>query len=189
MNGEEENFKAWLVDTHPHVNLLRYGAVSIGGDRRAMETARAEINDFRLIRNPDGAVFTLVDAVALHMNFVSALMKWFEQDLAVDPTGRPVEVGTFSTVNEEGKSGIIASLQYWMHGQDCRYLGALRRGYLASRQSNSAQTTVWSEVEATLRGAISTSAVWQRAAITSVAIIWSMRQPKFRSKALRKKSQ
>ena len=81
-----------------------------GGDRRAMETARAEINDFRLIRNPDGAVFTLVDAVALHMNFVSALMKWFEQDLAVDPTGRPVEVGAFSTVNEEGKSGIIASL-------------------------------------------------------------------------------
>ncbi len=97
MNWEEENFKAWLADTHPHVNLLRDGAVSIGGvnffggamwtdfnggDRRAMETARAEINDFRLIRNPDGAVFTPVDAVALHMNFVSALLKWFEQDLA-----------------------------------------------------------------------------------------------------------
>jgi hypothetical protein len=53
-----------------------------GGDRRAMETARSEINDFRLIRNPDGTVFRSVDALALHMNFVSALLNWFEQDLA-----------------------------------------------------------------------------------------------------------
>jgi hypothetical protein len=52
-------------------------------------------------------------------------------------------------------------------------------------QSNSAQTIVWSEAPATLRGAMSTSAVWQRAAITPVAIIWSMRQPKFRSKCCR----
>jgi hypothetical protein len=26
MNEEEENFKAWLPDTHPHVNLLRDAA-------------------------------------------------------------------------------------------------------------------------------------------------------------------
>jgi predicted phosphodiesterase len=97
MNEEEENFKAWLADTHPHVNLLRDGAVRIGGvnffggamwtdfnggDRRAMETARFDMNDFRLIRNPDGTVFTPVDAVALHTNFVSALLNWFERDLA-----------------------------------------------------------------------------------------------------------
>jgi hypothetical protein len=30
MNEEEENFKAWLADTHPHVNL-RHEAVRIGG--------------------------------------------------------------------------------------------------------------------------------------------------------------
>jgi hypothetical protein len=52
------------------------------GDRRAMETARAEINDFRLIRNPEGTVFRPVDAVALHMNFVTKLLDWFGQDLS-----------------------------------------------------------------------------------------------------------
>ena len=56
-------------------------------------------------------------------------------------------------------------------------------------QSNSAQTMVWSEAAATLRVAISTWAVRQRSAITRVASTWSMRQPKLRSKALRKKSQ
>jgi predicted phosphodiesterase len=97
MNGEEGKFKAWLADSHPEVRLLRDEAVSIGGadffggtmwtdfnggDMLAMETARSEINDFRLIRNPEGTVFRPVDAVALHVNFVSKLLNWFDQDLA-----------------------------------------------------------------------------------------------------------
>ena len=97
MNGEEEKFTGWLASNHPQVNLLRDEAVSIGGvnffggtlwtdfrggDRGAMEAARSQINDFRLIRNPEGTVFRPVDAVALHMNFVSKLLKWFGQDLA-----------------------------------------------------------------------------------------------------------
>ena len=85
MNGEEEKFTGWLASNHPQVNLLRDEAVSIGGvnffggtlwtDFRwrsgAMEAARSQINDFRLIRNPEGTVFRPVDAVALHVTFVS----------------------------------------------------------------------------------------------------------------------
>jgi hypothetical protein len=97
MNGEEETFKARLAANHPLVNLLRDEAVGIhgvnffggtmwtnfkSGDRRAMVTARSQINDFRLMHNPDGTVFKPVDAVALHMNFVSKLLAWFAQDFA-----------------------------------------------------------------------------------------------------------
>jgi predicted phosphodiesterase len=97
MDGEEENFNAWLTDSHPQVNLLRDEGASIGGvnffggtmwtdfkggDMLAMETARSQINDFRLIRNPGGTIFRPVDAMALHMNFVAKLLNWFERDLA-----------------------------------------------------------------------------------------------------------
>jgi predicted phosphodiesterase len=96
MHTEEKNFKAWLADRHPHVCFLRDEAASIdgvnffggtmwtnfnGGNVLAMETARSQMNDYRLILNPDGTAFRPVDSVALHMDFVSKLLGWFETDL------------------------------------------------------------------------------------------------------------
>jgi predicted phosphodiesterase len=97
MNEEEENFKAWLADYHPYVNLLRDEAATIGGvhffggtmwtdfnggDVLAMEAARSQMNDFRLIFNPEQTVFRPIDSVALHTKFVTKLLDWFDQDLS-----------------------------------------------------------------------------------------------------------
>ena len=92
MNEEENRFKAWLEDRHPHVKLLLDEEVSIGGvnffggtmwtdfnggDLRAMETARSQMNDYRLIYNSDQTVFTPADSIALHKTFASKLLNWF----------------------------------------------------------------------------------------------------------------
>jgi Icc-related predicted phosphoesterase len=53
-----------------------------GGDLRAMETARSEMNDYRLIYNPDETPFTPADSIALHKNFASKLLKWFGKNLS-----------------------------------------------------------------------------------------------------------
>ena len=53
-----------------------------GGDLRAMETARSQMNDYRLIYNPDETPFTPADSIALHKNFVSKLLKWFGKNLS-----------------------------------------------------------------------------------------------------------
>jgi predicted phosphodiesterase len=96
MNEEDERFRAWLKAKHPHVKLLLDEEVSIGGvnffggtmwtdfnggDVRAMETAQDQMNDFRLIRNPDQTRFSPADAVALHTNFASKLLNWLGKDL------------------------------------------------------------------------------------------------------------
>jgi hypothetical protein len=52
-----------------------------GGDLRAMETARSQMNDYRLIYNPDETPFTRADSIALHNKFVSKLLKWFGKNL------------------------------------------------------------------------------------------------------------
>ncbi len=97
MNEEDKRFRAWLKAKHPHVKLLLDEEVSIGGvnffggtmwpdfnggDVRAMETAQDQINDFRLIRNPDQTRFIPADAVALHTNFASKLLNWLGKDLS-----------------------------------------------------------------------------------------------------------
>ena len=97
MNEEDNRFKAWLEDRHPHVKLLLDEAVSIGGvnffggtmwtdfnggDLRAMETARSQMNDYRLIYNPDESPFTPADSIALHKNFASKLQNWFGKNLS-----------------------------------------------------------------------------------------------------------
>ena len=97
MNEEDNRFKAWLEDRHPHVKLLLDEEVSIGGvnffggtmrtdfnggDLRAMETAQDQMNDFRLICNPDRTPFSPADAVALHENFASKLLYWLGKDLS-----------------------------------------------------------------------------------------------------------
>jgi predicted phosphodiesterase len=96
MNHEDTKFKAWLEGNHTHVKLLFDEEVSIdgvnffggtmwtdfnGADRRAMEIARSQINDFRLIYNPDQTPFSPTDAVALHNNFTAKLLNWFDKDL------------------------------------------------------------------------------------------------------------
>jgi predicted phosphodiesterase len=96
VNEEDDRFKAWLEGKHPHVKLLLDEEISIGGvnffggtmwtnfnggDLRAMETARSQMNDFRLIHNPDQTIFSPADAVALHKNFASKLLNWFGKDL------------------------------------------------------------------------------------------------------------
>ena len=97
MNHEDNKFKAWLEDNHPSVKLLFDEEISIGGvnffggtmwtdfngaDQRAMEIARSQMNDFRLIYNPDQTPFRPADAIALHKNFVEKLLNWFDKDLS-----------------------------------------------------------------------------------------------------------
>jgi hypothetical protein len=97
MNVEDNRFKAWLEDRHPHVKLLLDEEVGIGGvnffggtmwtdfnggDLRAMETARSQMNDYRLIYNPDETPFTPADSIALHKNFASKLLNWFGKNLS-----------------------------------------------------------------------------------------------------------
>jgi predicted MPP superfamily phosphohydrolase len=96
MNQENDNFRAWLEANHPHVKLLFDEEVSIAGvnffggtmwtdfsgaDPRAMETARSQMNDFRLIHNQDQTPFRPADAVTLHNTFVAKLLNWFDKDL------------------------------------------------------------------------------------------------------------
>ena len=97
MNEEDNRFKAWLKAKHPHVKLLLDEEVSIGcvhffggtmwtdfngGDMHAMETARSQMNDYRLIYNPDKTTFTPADSIVLHKNFASKLLNWFGKNLS-----------------------------------------------------------------------------------------------------------
>jgi hypothetical protein len=76
MNKEEKGFRAWLKAKHPHVKLVLDKEVSIGSvdlfggtmwtdfngdDMHAMETAHSQMNDYRLIYNPDETPFTPAD--------------------------------------------------------------------------------------------------------------------------------
>jgi predicted phosphodiesterase len=97
MDEGDRRLRAWLLTKHPHVKLLLDEEASIGdvhffggtmwtdfnsGDLRAMETAQDQMNDFRLIYNPDRTPFSPADAIALHKNFVSKLLNWFSKDLS-----------------------------------------------------------------------------------------------------------
>lgn len=97
MSDEETNCKAWLQRHHPHVNLLLDESTTIAGvnffggamwtdfngaDPRGMDTAAAGMNDFQLIRNPNGSRFTPRHAIALHEQFTTKLLAWFATDLA-----------------------------------------------------------------------------------------------------------
>jgi predicted phosphodiesterase len=96
MNEENDRFKVWLEGRHPNVRLLLDQGVSLqgvhffggtmwtdfnGSNRSSMETARDQMSDFRLIRNPERTTFTPADAVALHKRFVAKLRNWFDEDL------------------------------------------------------------------------------------------------------------
>ncbi len=105
MSDEDNRFKAWLENRHPQVKLLLDEEVSIGGVNfvggtmwtdfngylRAMETARSQMNDYRLIYNPDETPFTPADSIALHKNFALSRRRsipwtWWR---SLGPTSRP----------------------------------------------------------------------------------------------------
>jgi Calcineurin-like phosphoesterase len=103
MNEENKEFWAWLKAKHPQVKLLLDEEVSIGGvnffggtiwtdfngtDLCAMETARSQMNDYRLIYNPDETPFTPADSIAVHKNFASKLLNWFGKSVS----GLPVVI-------------------------------------------------------------------------------------------------
>ncbi len=95
-NKEENAFKNWLAADHPNVTFLRDEAISIGnvhffggtmwtdfngGDMQAMESAQYQMNDFRLIINPDFSIFEPSDTLKLHKHYVKKLLEWFRSDL------------------------------------------------------------------------------------------------------------
>jgi predicted phosphodiesterase len=97
MNEEDDKFKTWLEGNHLHVKVLFDEEIGIdgvnffggtmwtdfnGADRLAMDAARSQMNDFRLIYNRDRTPFRPADAVALHNNFTAKLRNWFDKDLS-----------------------------------------------------------------------------------------------------------
>lgn len=93
---EEEAFKKWLATSHSNVTFLRDEPASIdgvhffggtmwtdfnGGNEQAMKIAEFQVNDFKLIRNPDSSSFKPVDTLKLHGRYVKELLKWLETDL------------------------------------------------------------------------------------------------------------
>ena len=96
MDEENRKFRAWLAAHRPQVKLLLDEEISIdgvhffggtmwtdfdSGNRVAMDFARREMNDFRLIQNADGSTFAPSDAIRLHEAFAGRLAAWFGKNL------------------------------------------------------------------------------------------------------------
>jgi|CXWL01.1.fsa_nt_gi Icc-related predicted phosphoesterase len=94
---EENNFKNWLAVNYPNVTFLRDESISIDGvhffggtmwtdfagrNFQAMEIAQYQMNDFRLIKNPDLSPFKPADTLNLHEHYVEKLLEWFHAELA-----------------------------------------------------------------------------------------------------------
>jgi hypothetical protein len=58
------------------------GRISTAVILRAMETASSQMNDYRLIYNPDQTPFTPADSITLHNSFTSKLLNWFGKNLS-----------------------------------------------------------------------------------------------------------
>lgn len=96
MDQETQDFKVWLSETLPQVTLLMDEHISISGvnffggtmwtdfgcqNPLAMDHARRNMNDFRLIRNSERQIFTPQDTISLHQNFIDGLIAWFKQEM------------------------------------------------------------------------------------------------------------
>lgn len=94
MDRENGDFRAWLSENLPYVVCLQDEGITIDGvhffggtmwtnfaneNPVAMVDARRNMNDFRLIRTPEGEVFTPEYSVKLHRVFVEKLMAWFQE--------------------------------------------------------------------------------------------------------------
>lgn len=92
----EQTFRVWLKEHQPNVRFLQNESVSVdgihffggtmwtdfnGANPLAMQTAKQQMNDFRLIRTVPGKLLTPEDTVSMHKVFVEALLQWFETPL------------------------------------------------------------------------------------------------------------
>lgn len=97
MMEEETRFKIWLEKECPQVTLLLNDHISLhnlnifGGtmwtdfcqnNPNAMEIARHQMNDFRLIHTAQGKQFMPQDTIELHNDFREKLITWLETPLA-----------------------------------------------------------------------------------------------------------
>lgn len=94
MDQENRDFTKWLSENLPHVVFLQDEAVTINGvhffggtmwtdfanqNPVAMIDAQRNMNDFRLIKTPEGENFTPEYSVNLHRVFVEKLLTWFQE--------------------------------------------------------------------------------------------------------------
>ena len=97
MNKEEQKFAAWLAKEHENVHLLLDDEIIIdgvnffggtmwtnfaGSDKRALETAQRQMNDFRLIKTPEGKTLEPADTISYHESFTRKLDAWFAKSLS-----------------------------------------------------------------------------------------------------------
>ena len=97
IDQENAAFQRWLAENHPNVIFLLDEAISLNGvnffggtmwtnfnsaNPLAMETARREMNDFRLIMSPGGAPLKPFDTIAFHDRFVRGLLDWFAKEVS-----------------------------------------------------------------------------------------------------------
>ncbi len=97
MDEKEQKFASWLAKEHENVHLLRDDETTIDGvnffggtmwtnfagdDKRAMETAQRQMNDFRLIKTPEGKTLEPSDTIAYHDIFKKKLKAWFAKDMS-----------------------------------------------------------------------------------------------------------
>lgn len=96
IQDEAEKFQQWLVTAHPNGNFLQDQPIMIdgvhffggtmwtdflGGSEKAMLEARAQMNDFRLIKIRDTISPTPHSTTKPHDQFVDKLITWFESPL------------------------------------------------------------------------------------------------------------
>lgn len=96
MQDEAGKFQQWLVTAHPNVHFLEDQPITIdgvhffggtmwtdflGGSEKVMLEARAQMNDFRLIRISGHISLTPHYTTKLHDQFVEKLMDWFKSPL------------------------------------------------------------------------------------------------------------
>ncbi len=96
MHNEAEKFQQWLVTAHPNVYFLQDQPVTIDGvhffggtmwtdfldgSEKAMIEARAQMNDFRLIKIGDYISLTPHYTTKLHDQFVEKLIAWLKSPL------------------------------------------------------------------------------------------------------------
>jgi len=97
MLHEALRFKSWLSEQHPNVTFLQDESVTLDdvhffggtmwtdfsdGNAKAMLEARAQMNDYRQIRQSDDLMLTPEHTVELHKTFADKLAAWFAESLS-----------------------------------------------------------------------------------------------------------
>ncbi len=97
MHMEAVKFQEWITAAHPNVHFLQDEAITIdgvnffggtmwtdfqNGSEKAMLEAKAQMNDFKLIKTGDGISLTPQYTTKLHSQFVEKMLQWFQQPLS-----------------------------------------------------------------------------------------------------------